>query len=309
MRAKFSGFLRSRVEEHYGPAEVAVSAVGRGAARLPPLSVADTFRSLSYCNGRLGAMSDSSPARGQVTAAPGVDAAAGVEQRALQIRSMFASIAPRYDLLNHVLSLNVDRLWRRRAVDRVRWERAPAGAYLDNCAGTLDLSIELARRDGFEGRVVGSDFTYPMLHGGLHKLDAVEVDPVCADALHLPYADRSFDGATVGFGVRNLADLDAGLAEMARVLRTGSRLVILEFTTPHWQPFRGLYLLYFLRVLPLVGRLVSRHGSAYTYLPESVLRFPEPVELGRRMEAAGFRDVGWERVTGGVVAIHWGERA
>ena len=254
-------------------------------------------------------MSESSPARGHGAAAPGEDAEAGVERQGRQIRSMFASIAPRYDLLNHLLSLNIDRLWRRRAVDRLRWEREPGGLYLDNCAGTLDLAIELARRDGFSGRVVGSDFTYPMLRGGLHKLDEVAVAPVCADALHLPFPDESFAGATVGFGVRNLADLDAGLLEMARVLRPGSRLVILEFTTPHWQPFRGLYLLYFLRVLPFVGRLVSKHGSAYSYLPESVLRFPEPAELGRRMEGAGFRGVGWERLTGGIVAIHWGERA
>lgn len=255
-------------------------------------------------------MSDSTPVRelDRGTAAPdgGAD---GLEGQARQIRTMFASIAPRYDLLNHLLSLNVDRLWRRRAVDLLRWERAPSGTYLDNCAGTLDLGIELARRDGFAGRVVGSDFTYPMLRGGVHKLEGVRVAPVCADALRLPYRAASFDGATVGFGVRNLADLDAGLAEMARVLRAGARLVILEFTTPHWQPFRGLYLTYFLRVLPLVGRLVSRHGSAYSYLPESVLRFPEPRELGRRMEAAGFTDVGWKRLTGGIVAIHWGERA
>ncbi len=168
------------------------------------------------------------------------------EEKAAHVRRMFSSIAPRYDLLNHLLSLNIDRLWRRRAVDRLNWERRPDGTYLDNCAGTLDLSTELARRAGFGGRVVGSDFTFAMLAGGVHKLDALRVDPVCADALALPYPDAAFDGATVGFGVRNLADLDAGLREMARVLRPGARLVILEFTTPNWQPFRGLYFLYFL---------------------------------------------------------------
>jgi demethylmenaquinone methyltransferase/2-methoxy-6-polyprenyl-1,4-benzoquinol methylase len=230
------------------------------------------------------------------------------EEKAVHVRRMFSSIAPRYDLLNHLLSLNIDRLWRRRAVDLLGWERAPAGTYLDNCAGTLDLSTELARRPGFTGRVIGSDFTFAMLRGGLHKLDSLTVDPVCADALALPYPNASFDGATVGFGVRNLADLDAGLREMARVLKPGARLVILEFTTPHWQPFRGMYFFYFLRVLPLVGRMVSRHGSAYSYLPESVLRFPEPRELARRMEAAGFRDVRWKRLTGGIVALHHAER-
>lgn len=229
-------------------------------------------------------------------------------EKAAHVRRMFSSIAPRYDLLNHLLSLNVDRLWRRRAVNRLRWERDPGGTYLDNCAGTLDLATELATRSGFTGRVVGSDFTYEMLLHGEGKVRDLPVSPVCADALALPYPDDSFSGATVGFGVRNLADLDAGLREMARVLKPGARLVILEFTTPAWQPFRGMYFFYFLRVLPLVGRMVSKHGSAYSYLPESVLRFPEPKELGRRMEAAGFADVGWKTLTGGIAAIHWGER-
>lgn len=221
---------------------------------------------------------------------------------------MFASIAPRYDLLNHLLSANVDRLWRRRAVDRLDWERAPDGTYLDNCAGTLDLAVELARRPGFRGRVVGSDFTLPMLRGGIDKVRALPVDPLCADALALPLPDARFDGATVGFGVRNLADLDTGLREMARVLKPGARLVILEFTTPTWQPFRALYFFYFLRVLPWIGKRVSRHGSAYSYLPESVLQFPEPPELAARMERAGFAEVRWKTLSGGIAALHWGVR-
>src|SRR5687768_13277812 len=229
-------------------------------------------------------------------------------EKAAHVRRMFSSIAPRYDLLNHVLSLNVDRLWRRRAVARLRWERAPAGTYLDNCAGTLDLAVTLATRRGFAGRVVGSDFTFAMLANGVDKTAGKPVVPACADALALPYADASFDGATVGFGVRNLADLDAGLAEMARVLKPGARLVILEFTTPGWQPFRGLYFFYFLKVLPLVGRMVSKHSSAYTYLPESVMSFPDPPELARRMEAAGFGGVKWETLSGGIAALHHGTR-
>lgn len=224
---------------------------------------------------------------------------------------MFSSIAPRYDLLNHVLSLNIDRLWRKRAVNRLGWERAPRGTFLDNCAGTLDLSVELAKRSGFEGRVVGSDFTYAMLENGVRagKTAGAPIEPACADALALPYPDGAFDGATVGFGVRNLADLDAGLREMARVLKPGARLVILEFTTPGWQPFRGLYFFYFLKVLPLVGRMVSKHSSAYTYLPESVMQFPEPPELARKMEAAGFAGVKWETLSGGIAALHHGTRA
>jgi demethylmenaquinone methyltransferase / 2-methoxy-6-polyprenyl-1,4-benzoquinol methylase len=231
------------------------------------------------------------------------------DEKATHVRRMFTSIAPRYDLLNSVLSLRTDRAWRRRAVDRLGWERAPEGTYLDNCAGTLELAMELARRPAFRGRVVGGDYTYAMLERGVGKTPGHPVAPACADALRLPFPDRTFDGATVGFGVRNLADLDAGLGEMARVLKPGARLVILEFTTPGWQPFRGLYLFYFLRVLPLVGRLVSRHSSAYSYLPESVLNFPEPPALAARMEAAGFGGVGWRTLSGGIAALHWGERA
>ncbi|HEX5520278.1 MAG TPA: bifunctional demethylmenaquinone methyltransferase/2-methoxy-6-polyprenyl-1,4-benzoquinol methylase UbiE [Longimicrobiaceae bacterium] len=230
------------------------------------------------------------------------------QEKAVHVRRMFSQIAPRYDLLNHVLSLNIDKVWRRRAVDRLGWERVPDGTYLDNCAGTLDLAVELARRAGFRGRVVGSDFTFAMLERGLGKVEQLPVDPCCADALALPFGDASFDGATVGFGVRNLADLDAGLDEFARVLRPGARLVILEFTTPQWQPFRALYFFYFLRVLPFIGRLISKHGSAYSYLPESVLHFPEPKELGQRMQRAGFDGVGWKMLSGGIAALHWGTR-
>ncbi len=230
------------------------------------------------------------------------------DEKAAEVRRMFSSIAPRYDLLNHLLSLNVDRLWRRVAVNHLGWEKKPSGDYLDNCAGTLDLALELAKRQEFSGRVVGSDFTFAMLQGGLEKIKGKAVQPVCADALALPYSDRTFDGATVGFGVRNLADLDAGLAEMVRVLRPGARLVILEFTTPGWQPFRALYFNYFLHVLPRIGRLISKHGSAYSYLPQSVLRFPEPPELAERMKNAGFEGVQWKRMTGGIVALHWGTR-
>jgi demethylmenaquinone methyltransferase / 2-methoxy-6-polyprenyl-1,4-benzoquinol methylase len=230
-------------------------------------------------------------------------------EKAAQVRRMFSSIAPRYDLLNHLLSLNVDKLWRRWAVNRLGWEKAPAGTYLDNCAGTLDLAVELARRPGFKGRVVGSDFTYEMLDRGRGKVAALPVEPSCADALALPYPDETFDGATVGFGVRNLADLDAGLREHARVLKRGAKVVVLEFTTPGWQPFRGMYFFYFLHILPFVGRMVSSHSSAYTYLPESVMSFPEPAELAARMERAGFGDVGWKALSGGIAALHWGTRA
>jgi demethylmenaquinone methyltransferase / 2-methoxy-6-polyprenyl-1,4-benzoquinol methylase len=229
--------------------------------------------------------------------------------KATEVRRMFGAIAPRYDLLNHLLSLNRDRAWRRRAVDRLLVDGGRGGFYLDACAGTFDLSVELADRRDFPGRVLGFDFAYPMLAAGRAKLPGRRIIPACADALQLPLADSAVEGAMVAFGVRNLADLDAGLREFARVVRPGGRVVILEFMTPGWQPFRGLYLFYFRRILPLIGRLVSRHGSAYDYLPASVLEFPEPAQLARRMEAAGFVDVGWDVMTGGIVAAHYGTLA
>ena len=222
---------------------------------------------------------------------------------------MFGAIAPRYDLLNHLLSLNRDRAWRRRAVDRMLETLPSAGVCLDACAGTFDLSVELADRKRFSGLVLGFDFAYPMLDAGRPKLRGRAIAPACADALRLPLSDGSVDGAMVAFGVRNLADLGAGLTELARVLRPGGRLVVLEFTTPHWQPFRALYLTYFRRILPLIGRLVSRHGSAYSYLPESVLNFPEPAELAQLMTNAGFALVEWDMLTGGIVAAHRATRS
>lgn len=226
------------------------------------------------------------------------------EAKRSYVKQMFTSIAPRYDLLNHVLSLNIDKWWRRRAVRRLWWERVPDGRYLDACAGTLDLAAELATRDGFAGQVVGADFVVPMLALGTGK--AARVRPVGADTLAMPFPDGQFDGATVGFGVRNLADLDEGLRELRRMLKPGARLVILEFATPRVWPVRPLYLFYFRRVLPWIGRTVSKHRDAYTYLPASVLRFPEPDALAEKMRVAGFGDVGYERLTLGIVAVHWG---
>lgn len=219
---------------------------------------------------------------------------------------MFTAIAPRYDFLNHLLSFNVDRSWRRAAVARLGWEARPTGVYLDLCAGTLDLAAQLARQPGFRGTVLGADFVVPMLARGKGK--APRAVPVGADALALPFPDAAFDGALVGFGVRNLADLDAGLVEAARVLKPGARFVILEFATPRFAPLRAVYLFYFRHILPVIGRMVSKHRDAYTYLPESVLDFPAPDALARRLAAAGFRDVGFELLTGGICAVHHGTR-
>src|SRR5574337_90897 len=223
------------------------------------------------------------------------------------VRGMFTAIAPTYDRLNRVISFRLDLRWRRRALRELDWERVPGGVFLDLCAGTLDFGMLLAREPGFRGRIVGADFVPAMLRLGRHKADALT--PVAADALELPFGDRSFDGAMVGWGARNLADLDAGLREAARVLRPGARFVILEMSMPPAQPFRALYLAYFEHVLPRVGRLISKHTTAYTWLPASARVFPDPPALARRMTAAGFRDVGFRRLLGGVPAVHVGTRA
>lgn len=227
------------------------------------------------------------------------------EEKAEAVRRMFGAIAPRYDLLNHLLSLNIDRSWRRRAVDRLLEGDPADGRYLDACCGTFDLALELEGRREFSGFIAATDFALPMLEHGRTKLGP-DAAAGCADAMRLPFPDATFDGALIGFGLRNVADLEAGLRELARVIRPGGRLVILEFTVPRRQPFRGLYLFYFRRVLPLVGRLISRHDSAYAYLPASVLEFPESAELAERMRAAGFEEVDWESLTSGIVAVHMG---
>ena len=237
-----------------------------------------------------------------------VAAAAGGAEKRAYVRRIFSEIAPRYDLLNHLLSLNIDRAWRRAAVAELRWERDPRGTYLDLCAGTLDVAVELARRPGFRGRVLGADFAEPMLRAGRAKAAGAPVAPVAADALQLPLADASAAGAIVAFGVRNLADLDAGLREVRRVLAPGARFVILEFSTPRLPLVRTAYRAYFRFVLPLVGRLVSGHPTAYRYLPESVAHFPAEEALGERMQRAGFTRVSWRRLTLGIAAIHVGVR-
>ena len=231
------------------------------------------------------------------------------EEKAGSVRRMFGEIAPRYDLLNHLLTLNIDRRWRRRAVDRLLEGHPRDGVYLDACAGTLDLAREVAARPAFDGLVVATDFALPMLEAGRHKVRGLPVAETCGDALRLPHPEGAFHGAIVGFGVRNFADLDAGLRELTRVLRPGGRLVILELSTPAWAPLRRLYNLYFTRILPWIGRRISGHGTAYSYLPASVGVFPPPDELAGRLEAAGLSDVGYRRLMAGIAAIHVGTRS
>jgi demethylmenaquinone methyltransferase/2-methoxy-6-polyprenyl-1,4-benzoquinol methylase len=223
------------------------------------------------------------------------------------VREMFAAIAPTYDRLNRILSLRLDQSWRRHAVTRLDWERAPAGIYLDLCAGTLDFAAMLARQQSFTGRVVAVDFVRPMLQLGRRK--ARGLLPVGADALELPFPDETFDGATIGWGVRNLVDLDAGLAEAARVLKPGARLAVLEMALPERSLLRRVYLFYLERLLPRIGRWVSKHRTAYEWLPASTRVFPPPRELVWRMEAAGFGDVTCTLFLGGMTALHVGTRS
>lgn len=236
-------------------------------------------------------------------------AAAGGAVKREYVQRIFSEIAPRYDLLNHVLSLNIDRAWRRRAIAELNIGRAPRAAYLDLCAGTLDVAAQICAASAFRGYVVGADFAEPMLRAGKGKVSAEKAGPVAADALQLPARDGGFAGAIVAFGIRNVVNLDAALRETFRILAPKGRFVILEFSLPKVRVLRSLYKGYFNYVLPFCGRLISGHKTAYTYLPRSVANFPVEEELAARMTSAGFAGVRWMSLTFGVVAIHVGERA
>lgn len=231
-----------------------------------------------------------------------------VDKTPQRIQSMFDQISPRYDFLNHLLSLNSDVWWRRKAAKLLEG----AKRVLDVCSGTGDMALEIHRRWGAE--VVGSDFAYRMLEIGKLKAEKKSLgDRVRfqqADTLRLPYKDGSFDASTVAFGIRNVVDTERGIREMTRVLRTGGRVVILEFTLPENALLRHGYLAYFGNVLPRIGRMIARSEiDAYKYLPDSVARWPKPEELKTMMERAGLKDVTYELVFGGVAAIHTGIRA
>jgi len=234
-------------------------------------------------------------------------AAGGAEKRAY-VKRIFSEIAPRYDLLNHVLSLNIDRRWRRKAIARLGVERDQSGRYLDLCAGTMDVAAQISTLPRFRGLVIGADFAEPMLKAGAQKVKAGRISPVTADAMQLPLASGQLAGAIVAFGIRNVAGLEESLKEAFRVLAPGGRLVILEFSTPRIRVLRTLYQGYFHHVLPLIGRLISGHRTAYRYLPRSVATFPVEEELAKKMEAAGFTKVSWSSLSFGVAAIHVGER-
>lgn len=237
-----------------------------------------------------------------------IAAARGGEEKSAYVREIFSEIAPRYDLLNHMLSLNVDRTWRRRAIAELQIERRPEGRYLDLCAGTLDVTAAITATPAFKGRVVSVDFAEPMLRAGLQKVRGRPVGVVAGDAMVLPIASSSLAGAIVAFGIRNVGNLDSCLKEAVRVLEPGGRFVILEFSTPGSPLVNAGYQLYFRRILPVLGGLISGHRTAYSYLPRSVANFPHGEALARRMRVAGFEDVRWRSLTLGIVAIHTGTK-
>ncbi len=222
---------------------------------------------------------------------------------------MFAGIAGRYDLLNHLLSGNVDKLWRRQVARSLQSSLIEGARVLDVACGTGDLSLVLARAGA--AQVVGLDFCRPMLEIARRKAeaDARAVPFVEGDALRLPFADETFDAATIAFGLRNLAGVSDGLIELRRILRPGGRLAVLEFSSPVVPGFRALFRFYFARVLPRIGGLVSGSRGAYEYLPDSVSRFPDQKRLAGLMREAGFENVGYRNLTGGIAALHTGTRA
>lgn len=219
---------------------------------------------------------------------------------ATAVRRMFESVAPRYDLLNRVLSMGIDRSWRRRVVEVL--DLGSDQTVLDLCCGTGDLALALAPH----ARTRACDFTWSMLQKARHKAASAEmpIGLAAADTLKLPFASNAFDAATVAFGVRNLEDMGSGLREIRRILKPGGMLAILEFSQPNRWWMRLPYRLYLNVVLPRIGNYLSRRGEAYQYLADSIMGFPDPETLVAILQEAGYSGMTYERLTGGIVALH-----
>ena len=244
-----------------------------------------------------------------MSTAEAVNDSAQVDKSNPRVRDMFRQIAPRYDLMNHVLSMNVDRYWRWRAVRRLKMEAGKP--ILDTCTGTGDLALAIAKKAPENVEVMGSDFCHAMLEIARDKRGenepTADIGFLEADSQELPFGDNQFQCVTVAFGLRNVADTDRGLAEMTRVCSPGGQVMVLEFSSPRLFGLRQIYGYYFRNVLPRIGQLFAKNDrSAYKYLPESVGQFPDGQELCDRMTAAGLTNVRYTPMTFGVATIYEG---
>jgi len=232
-----------------------------------------------------------------------------LSEKGEKIQQMFGAIAPRYDFLNRLLSLGIDRRWRTKALRLLRYREG--ARILDVATGTGDVALEIARRTPPSVRITGADFCREMVELGREKVAvspyAERIDFLVAPCEALPFEDNTFDSVTIAFGIRNVVDRGLGLMEMRRVLKPGGRLIILEFSTPRSALFRNIYYFYFRRLLPMIGGLFSRY-NAYKYLPDSVLEFPSTAEFSRMISDTGFRDVQVHELTFGIASIYCGEK-
>ncbi|HEY2410831.1 MAG TPA: bifunctional demethylmenaquinone methyltransferase/2-methoxy-6-polyprenyl-1,4-benzoquinol methylase UbiE [Pirellulaceae bacterium] len=237
--------------------------------------------------------------------------ATAIDKSGERVQRMFGEIAPYYDRMNHLLSLNVDRYWRWWTVKKL--QPVPGEPILDVCTGTGDLAIAFQRATGGKSEIVATDFCREMLEIGRRKQSAMaigeELTFVEADAQHLPFENDRFAIVSVAFGLRNVADTNRGLAEMTRVCRPGGQVAVLEFSTPRWQPLRGFYLLYFRYVLPRIGQFFARNSSdAYEYLPATVAQFPDGEALAERMRGVGLKNVKYWPLTFGIATLYAGRK-
>jgi demethylmenaquinone methyltransferase / 2-methoxy-6-polyprenyl-1,4-benzoquinol methylase len=234
-----------------------------------------------------------------------------IDKSGARVQRMFGEIAPHYDRMNHLLSLNIDRYWRSWTVRKLQPQ--PGEPILDVCTGTGDLALAFHKATGGKSEIIAADFCREMLEIGQRKQAKAAIGPeltfVEADAQNLPYEDNHFAIVSVAFGLRNVADTNRGLAEMTRVCRPGGQVAVLEFSTPRWQPLRGFYLLYFRHILPRIGQLFARNQSdAYEYLPATVAQFPDGEALAERMRGVGLKNVKFWPLTFGIATLYVGKK-